>query len=530
METVLNSFNAFNAYSSEVLERAIAAVQRLLATPERRARALYIGLVLFGLAWGTLVAVGGVGAALLAVSLVACIACALDFRAGVMLLIIIMPISASAIFPHAMFGMTGANPLNLLLVMTLAMCMMNSGLGMKGFIPRPLYWLYLVPFFVFSVIGSFHVGEIHPGFKANDMIYFDGPGGYIRDEFLKPVGLVLYALLVSAAVGRSRQPEKFVTPMFISIFVMAMLAIIFVIESGASLSQLAGTYSRAFFSHLGMHANDLGRLYATAYALLLFVWDRTERIALKTALLFAMACVAIALVLTFSRGAFLGFIIVNLIYLGSRRTLKTLLLALLVIPPAIMLAPGALWSRLGMGVGQGMDDVSAGRTDEIWAPLLPEVFKTPPWGNGIGSIMWSRPMRMEEMMFVGHPHNAYLAAYLDGGAIGLVLLLGFWIYAWFSFRRYAKDERIVPELQGFFEGAAAGVVSFLIAGFAGSSLLPVPEQGFLWLALGILWGVKRHLHKPAPKPAPIVAPKPDFHPVPRGAGPHFDPRSAKGSA
>src|SRR5207244_8580209 len=103
MEHVLNTFTAFNAYSSEVLERAIGGVQRLLATPERRARALYMGMLLFGLAWGTLVAVGGVGAALLAVSLVACIACALDFRVGVMLLIIIMPISASAIFPHAMF-------------------------------------------------------------------------------------------------------------------------------------------------------------------------------------------------------------------------------------------------------------------------------------------------------------------------------------------------------------------------------------------------------------------------------------------
>jgi O-antigen ligase len=126
--------------------------------------------------------------------------------------------------------------------------------------------------------------------------------------------------------------------------------------------------------------------------------------------------------------------------------------------------------------------------------------------------MWSKAMRFEEMMFVGHPHNAYFAVYLDLGLIGAVALIGFWLYSWYRFRRLARDDRITPELQGFFEGAAAGVVSFLIAGIAGSSLMPVPEQSFLWLALGVMWGVQRHLahgmdaakaaRKPPPPPVP----------------------------
>jgi len=126
---------------------------------------------------------------------------------------------------------------------------------------------------------------------------------------------------------------------------------------------------------------------------------------------------------------------------------------------------------------------------------MPEVIKSPPWGNGVGGLMWSRAMKMEEMMFVGHPHNAYIQVYLDLGAIGTVCLLGFSIYSWFQFRKLAKDVRIAPELQGFFEGASAGIVSFLIAGNAGSSLMPVPEQSFLWLALGLMWGVQRHLKR-----------------------------------
>jgi O-antigen ligase len=102
-------------------------------------------------------------------------------------------------------------------------------------------------------------------------------------------------------------------------------------------------------------------------------------------------------------------------------------------------------------------------------------------------------MRMEEMMFVGHPHNAYIQAYLDLGLIGGGCVVAFWVYSWFRFRKMAKDDRIAAELKGFFEGAAAGIVSFLIAGNAGSSLMPVPEQSFLWLAIGVRWGVEHHL-------------------------------------
>ena len=492
-----NFATAFDVFAPDG-SRVRDFLDRVFSTPRARQIGLVSGCALIGLIWGAGIAAGGIGAALVCVSMIACMCCMLDFRVGVMLLIIIMPISSSVIFPHEMFGVTGANPLNALLVMTLGIYMMNTvGHGeMRGFIPRPLFWLYILPFLAAGVNGMQHVGEIPRLFKATDMIFFDTPFGYYRDEALKPLALVVYAMLVGAAVGRSKNPEKFVMPMFLSVFVMAMLAIVLVITSGHHLSDLASDSSRAFFSNaLGLHANDLGRLYAVAYALLLFVWDRTRRLPLKALLVLAMGSVAVALLLTFSRGAFVGFVIVNIIYLFSRRTMKTVAIGAVVLPIVLALTPGAFWSRLQSGAGQGMDEVTAGRLDEIWVPLMPEIIKSPPWGNGLGSIMWSSAMRHDEMLFVGHPHNAYFQAWLDTGAIGTVLLLGFWILSWVQFRKLARDDRIAPELQGFFEGAAAGLISFLIAGIAGSSLMPVPEQGFLWLALGVMWGVRRHLKR-----------------------------------
>ena len=452
-----------------------------------------------GAFWGALVGVAGLPAALVCISLFACVFCLRDFRVGVALLIAIMPISQSYLFPHAMFGVTGMNPLNLLLLTTLVALFMRSLSDgtWKHFVPRSLILLYIAPLIMGAAIGMFHVEEIPKIFHDLELVFFNTAFGYVRDMFLKPMTFVVYALLVAAAVEHSEHTERFIVPMVVSCFVMALAAVGFVLVSGVSISALAGTFARHFFSAIGMHANDLGRLYATAYALLLFTWDRTERMSTKVWLVAAMGLVCVALVLTFSRGAFFGFILVNIIYLISRRQLKTIIAAVLLVPIAAVLAPGAIWSRVTMGVGQGANEVTAGRTNEIWAPLLPELFNSPIWGNGLGSILWSNAMLEGRLPPVGHPHNAFLQAYTDMGVIGLVLLVLFWLYCWRHFRKLCRDNRLKPDLQGFFEGAAAGVLAFLAAGFAGASLAPVAAQGFMWLAVGVMFGVRFKLARNA---------------------------------
>jgi len=72
---------------------------------------------------------------------------------------------------------------------------------------------------------------------------------------------------------------------------------------------------------------------------------------------------------------------------------------------------------------------------------------------------------------------------------GTLLIFAFWFTVWKGFRKLAKDKELEPHQQGFFEGAAASLVAFAAAGFVGSSFTPVPEQSFLWLAVGMMFGV-----------------------------------------
>src|SRR5688500_4232263 len=76
--------------------------------------ALFAGIALLGLFWGSVVAITGLNALFLCVSLIACAFILIDFRIGVVLLIVFLPISRSYVFPHAMLGITGLNPFNLL--------------------------------------------------------------------------------------------------------------------------------------------------------------------------------------------------------------------------------------------------------------------------------------------------------------------------------------------------------------------------------------------------------------------------------
>lgn len=463
-------------------------------TPVGAVSGIVWACVLLGALCGFAVAATGLNALYLCASVVGCAFIARDFRVGVVLLILLMPISTSAVFPHAMLGVTGLNPLNLLLIGTLGSYLLDriAGGARRGVVPHTLLWLYIVPIVLAGVLGSRHVGEIYPGFFLSDVIQFSNAAGYLVELLVKPMLLVVYALLVSAAVAKSKSPERFLVPTLISIWVMSALVIVFVARGGLSLERLASSDSREFLSPLGLHANDLGRMYAVAYALLLFTWAQSKEVGLRLLLFASMGVVALALMLTFSRGAFVGFVVVNALFVLLQRSRRALIFFGLLAIVALFALPAAVYERVASGYGEGIDAISAGRVDKIWLPLLPEVLRSPVFGSGLGSILWSQPMRTGAgvtILAVGHPHNAYLEAALDMGIGGLILLCAYFVHVWKQLRALSADPALGPRLRGFFAGAAAGLACLAVADLTDSSLAPRPEQVFLWLAIGMMYGL-----------------------------------------
>src|SRR6185295_2618958 len=146
---------------------------------------LIVLLGVLGLASGVVVAFAELNALYLAASLVGSVFILLDFRVGVVLLVLLLPVSRSYVFPHAMLGITGLNPFNLLLVGTLCSCLLHGLFGgsLRRFMPRPLLWLYIAPILVAGAMGLIHLDEI-PTYLSKNLVE-ENPlsvAGYFRDH------------------------------------------------------------------------------------------------------------------------------------------------------------------------------------------------------------------------------------------------------------------------------------------------------------------------------------------------------------
>jgi O-antigen ligase len=470
-------------------------IRRFLANQRVQPLLPLAGIAVLGVVFGSVIATSELNALYLCAAIISCAFILYDFRIGVALLVVLMPVSGSVVFPHEMFGVTGLNPLNLLLLATLGSYLLRGLFdgSLSRFVPQQLLWLYVVPIIVAGALGSRHVDDIVPVYYMRKMLEFNNAAGYLRDMVLKPLLLVVFALLVGAAVARSARPERFLAPTLVSIWAMGLMVLVFVYLFGTGLGEMGSSTSREFLSALGMHANELGRLYAIAYALLLFTWAESKQFGLRLVLLVSMGLVVAALVLTFSRGAFVGLIVVNLLFLVWHRNARALIFLGLVAALVPFVLPDAVYDRVTTGFAGGLNAVSAGRIDGLWLPLLPEVGRNPIFGSGLGSILWSDAVRTAggaTVLETTHPHNAYLQALLDMGIVGLILVCTFFAYVWRDFRVMSRDTTLSPTLRGFCEGAAAGLLSFLIASVTDGSLTPRPEQSFLWLAIGMMYGLR----------------------------------------
>jgi O-antigen ligase len=452
--------------------------------------AMALAMLALALGSGYTLALGEMAGMYVALSLVCAVAVLFDFRTGAVLLALLLPFSASTLFPHGLLQITGLNPLNLLLLATLGSYVIHARPEAAGpLVGKPLAWLYIVPILAAGLIGITHVEDIPP-YLIEVGVGFYTERQYLLTVILKPFVIVAVALMIGAAAAKSHKPERFIIAIALSAWVMALIQIGFVIVQGIPLLALASSGARSFYEPLGTHANSLGRLHLFALALLLFVWADTKRPAMRRFLLLTVAVLGLALLLTFSRAAIGAAALVGALFLIWKFNAKALALALIAVTLVVVLAGDILYSRATLGLDEGANAVSAGRIENLWLPLLPEVTKTPPWGSGLNSIAWSFPMVNEAMRPVTHPHNAYLEALLDMGIIGLALLLAYYAHVWKGFRALASNASLSPDMRSLFQGATAALLAFLVTGLVGSSLRPEPESAYLWIAIGLMYGLR----------------------------------------
>lgn len=437
----------------------------------------------------------------------------LDFRAGVAFSVVLLPLSALFFFPNQMLGVRGLNPLNLILFLTMVSYVVHAGLKrwQDPLMPSRLAFWYLLPIAIAALVGSRNVGLIPKFFEAERLIQFTNSVGYVRDLFLKPMILVLLALLVALLVRHSKKPERVLYLMLASGWVFCGLVGWLLLSSGISLRELASPHARTFLGRLGMHANEMSLLLNMLYALTLFSIRDQHAGALKNFLFVSASVFGLCALMTFSRGGFLGFIVVNAFYFWNRLSIKTVVVALLLVACVGPFVAEPLIERALTGVEEGdRGAVTAGRLDGIWMPLLPHVLAEPVLPHGLHSILWSNPIRLNRMLPVAQTHSAWLGGLMDLGLVGFGFVLAFLLYVRREFLRLSR-EHASPTLQGMFAGGAVLIPLWFVQGLTDDRFTPTFSQSYFWIALGILMGCGGvfRARKARPKygmPAPAAAP------------------------
>lgn len=436
---------------------------------------------------------GGIALALVLPVLAAATIYALaNYHAALWISIFVLPLASTYLLPSRMLGISGLSPMNLVFALPLAALLLHPLLRrQRPMVPvwPAVFWLFCFLFVAAAIHGAFQAHAIPAYLRELGVTTAGSAPTYLLEALLKPLEMLAIAYMLSIGVRNVRKPEQFLFPLFFSAACLASAVLYVAASSPLPLAELASQQSRGYLSSIGMHANELGLLLNMAAALALMSTPGCRRRPARLALGVLSCVLAGAVMLTFSRGAYLGLFAVLVFFLVSQRRLKTLLVFITLIAAAAALHPGPVIERATQGMdSKNPDAISSGRLNDIWLPLLVEVKRSPVIGSGLGSILWSEPARQRHILPVGHPHSAFLGAMLDVGLLGSALIAAFFVHMWRRFRRLSRtlDD---PLWRGFFKGAMACIVLLVVQGATDDSFFPTRTQPFLWLAYGCAVGL-----------------------------------------
>ena len=153
----------------------------------------------------------------------------------------------------------------------------------------------------------------------------------------------------------------------------------------------------------------------------------------------------------------------------------------------LLLVPGSVSKRAMTGL-QSRDsyEITAGRLDDIWIPLIQEISKSPLSiiiGRGRHAIIFSEAYNANRMHRTGHAHNMYLDTLLDSGLTGLTFFLGFFLFYLKQCFAYLNKSKILAEDRELLFGVIVSIVCFLLAGFTGRAFFPTLDNYPIWLVI-----------------------------------------------
>lgn len=409
---------------------------------------------------------------------------------GLKLLVLFAPLSRLDFMPHALEGVRGLTPFNALFVLAGLSYVVSCALRREKLLkPFGMEWPMLV-FAGFLLVSTLRSADEVSSVVVNVGIETSGIG-FFRDTVLRGWQYLLLALLIGFESRSRADAHRFLEIFAVSAVVYGAVFLVAFFEEWFRLGAI-DVARRSVGKVLNLNINKISSVYAFPLAVGLALYGAYPARSGRRWFWLGVAAVSLfVIVFTVSRSGYAGAAFILAAFMWNRsRPAAVLLPVLVLLLPVWVIGP--IFDRIATQLESGNADVIlTGRLSNVWLPLLPEVSEHPFLGQGRLAILFSTAAKTGILWRgLNDAHSAYLELLLDGGIVGLALVLAFY---WALFRAARRVARSSGDgvARRFAHGYSLGLVAYAISSLTGLSFYPSDGNVFIWALLGVLFAVTR---------------------------------------
>ncbi|MHA1231703.1 MAG: O-antigen ligase family protein [Candidatus Helarchaeota archaeon] len=308
---------------------------------------------------------------------------------------------------------------------------------------------------------------------------------YILQSFVRPLFYFLPFIIIVKYLKNADRIKKLTNIIALSLTILSIsLLYVYIFKIGimGDIRKATEIYSITF----GLHRNDIADYFILGFPYLLAGFFIKKNILN----IFVICLSILATGFLFSRTAYviIFFSIIFYLIISKRAKLLPILIAFILIL-SFLISSSIILERASKGISSGdRNEITAGRIDNIWLPLIDEYIHNPKklfLGNGRYAIISSDAVAYgltQDTMW--HPHNMYLEQIIDSGILCFFLVI--FLYIKF-FTKILKTLKIINNyvLKEYLYASIISLISYFISGLTGRSLFPTLKNSFFWISMGI---------------------------------------------